>query len=140
MPSCSFVFQFRLIFHKSKKFYFILSGTIFSLMWVHPLHFFSAVCCVVHNEQKCGKICNLALGLKSTFFEDYKILKNFAFFTFSAFCVMFCWLSFKITTQKKIVSGPNELLSRKVFTALVPEFEVCGKKSMDLFFLQNATL
>ena len=52
---------------------------------------------------------------------------------------MFCWLSFKITTQKKIVSGPNELLSRKVFTALVPEFEVCGKKSMDLFFLQNAT-
>ena len=47
---------------------------------------------------------------------------------------MFCWLSFKITTQKKIVSGPNELLSRKVFTALVPEFEVCGKKSMDLFF------
>ena len=38
--SCSFVFQFLLIFHKSKRAFFILSGTIFSLMWVHPLSSF----------------------------------------------------------------------------------------------------
>ena len=123
---------------KEVLFYFIWNHFLFDVS--SPSSFFSVVCCVVHNEQKCGKVCNLAPGLKSTFFEQYKILKNFDFFTFSAFqLIVLCFVGShsKSLHKRKLFLGQMSCSPEKFLPLQCQNLKFVEKNLWTSFFYKT---